>query len=79
VCRGFRQDRDRHQPAIDIQERSQVELDGVGFLATAAFDTLLKKFRFGDAWTLEHLKRAAEHGPIDWAEEERSDPLKQSK
>jgi uncharacterized protein YndB with AHSA1/START domain len=61
------------------KNRSQVELDGVGFLATPAFDTLLKKFKFGDAWTLEHLKRAAEHGPIDWAEEERSDPPKQSK
>jgi uncharacterized protein YndB with AHSA1/START domain len=61
------------------KNRSQVELDGVGFLATPGFDTLLKKFKFGDAWTLEHLKRAAEHGPIDWAEEERSDPPKQSK
>jgi hypothetical protein len=59
--------------------RSQVELDGVGFLATPAFDSLLKKFRFGDSWTLEHLKRAAEQGPIDWAAEERSDPPKQSK
>jgi uncharacterized protein YndB with AHSA1/START domain len=61
------------------KNRSAVELDGVGFLATPAFDTLLKKFKFGDSWTLEHLKRAAEHGPIDWAEEERSDPPKQSK
>jgi uncharacterized protein YndB with AHSA1/START domain len=61
------------------KNRSQVELDGVGFLATPAFDTLLKKFKFGDSWTLEHLKRAAEHGPIDWAAEERSDPPKQSK
>jgi uncharacterized protein YndB with AHSA1/START domain len=61
------------------KNRSQVELDGVGFLATPAFDTLLKRFRFGDSWTLEHLKRAAEHGPIDWAAEERSDPPKQSK
>jgi uncharacterized protein YndB with AHSA1/START domain len=60
------------------KNRSQVELDGVGFLTTPAFDTLLKKFRYGDSWTLEHLKRAAEHGPIDWAEEERSDPPKQS-
>ena len=60
------------------KNRSQVELDGVGFLATPAFDTLLKKFKFGDSWTLEHLKRAAEHGPIDWAAEERSDPPKQS-
>lgn len=61
------------------KDRSQVELDGVGFLASPAFDTLLKKFKFGDSWTLEHLKRAAEHGPIDWAEEERADPPKQSK
>jgi uncharacterized protein YndB with AHSA1/START domain len=61
------------------KDHSQVELDGVGFLATPAFDTLLRKFKFGDSWTLEHLKRAAEHGPIDWAEEERSDPPKQSK
>lgn len=61
------------------KDRSQVELDGVGFLATPAFDTLFKKFKFGDSWTLEHLKRAAEHGPIDWAAEERSDPPKQSK
>ena len=61
------------------KNRSAVELDGVGFLATPAFDTLLKKFKFGDSWTLEHLKRAAEHGPIDWAEEERSNPPKQSK
>jgi hypothetical protein len=61
------------------KDRSQVELDGVGFLATPAFDTLLKRFKFGDSWTLEHLKRAAEHGPIDWAAEERSDPPKQSK
>ena len=51
------------------KNRSRVELDGIGFLATPAFDTLLKKFRFGDSWTLEHLKRAAEHGPIDWAKE----------
>lgn len=61
------------------KNRSQVELNGVGFLATPAFDTLLKKFKFGDSWTLEHLKRAAEHGPIDWAAEEGSDPPKQSK
>jgi uncharacterized protein YndB with AHSA1/START domain len=61
------------------KNRSQVELDGVGFLATPAFDTLLKMFKFGDSWTLEHLKRAAEHGPIDWAAERRSDPPKQSK
>jgi uncharacterized protein YndB with AHSA1/START domain len=61
------------------KNRVHVELDGVGFLATPAFDTLLKKFKYGDSWTLEHLKRAAEHGPINWAEEERSDPPKQSK
>lgn len=61
------------------KNRSRVELDGIGFLTTRAFDTLLKKFRFGDSWTLEQLKRAAEHGPIDWAEEARSDPPKQSK
>ncbi len=61
------------------KNRLQVELDGVGFLTTPAFDTLLKRFRYGDSWTLEHLKRAAEHGPIDWAAEERSDPPKQSK
>jgi uncharacterized protein YndB with AHSA1/START domain len=61
------------------KNRTQVELDGIGFLATPAFDTLLKKFKYGDSWTLEHLKRAAEHGPINWAEEERSDPPKQSK
>jgi hypothetical protein len=61
------------------KNRAQVELDGVGFLATPAFDSLLKKFKFGDSWTLQHLKRAAEHGPIDWAAEERSDPPKQSK
>jgi uncharacterized protein YndB with AHSA1/START domain len=59
--------------------RTRVELDGVGFLASSSFNVLLKKFKFGDAWTLEHLKRAAEHGPIDWAAEERSDPPKQSK
>ena len=61
------------------KNRTQIELDGVGFLATPAFDTLLKKFKYGDSWTLEHLKRAAEHGPINWAEEDRSDPPKQSK
>jgi uncharacterized protein YndB with AHSA1/START domain len=61
------------------KQRSQVELDGVGFLATPAFDALLKKFKFGDSWTLEHLKSAAEHGPVDWAAEERADPPKQSK
>jgi uncharacterized protein YndB with AHSA1/START domain len=61
------------------KNRSQVELNGVGFLATPAFDALLKNFKFGDSWTLEHLKRAAEHGPIDWAAEERSNPPKQSK
>ena len=59
--------------------RTQVELDGVGFLNAPSFDALLKQFRYGDSWTLEHLKRAAEHGPIDWAEEARSDPPKQSK
>jgi uncharacterized protein YndB with AHSA1/START domain len=61
------------------KNRSIVELDGIGFLATPAFDTLLKKFKYGDSWTLEHLKRAAEQGPIDWAAEDRSDPPKQSK
>jgi polyketide cyclase/dehydrase/lipid transport protein len=59
--------------------RSSVELDGVGFLPSPAFDSLLKKFKFGDSWTLEHLKRAAEHGPIDWAAEEKSNPPKQSR
>jgi uncharacterized protein YndB with AHSA1/START domain len=61
------------------KDRTQVELDGVGFLNAPEFDALLKQFRYGDSWTLEHLKRAAEHGPIDWAEEQRSDPPKQSK
>ena len=61
------------------KSRTQIELDGVGFLNAPAFDTLLKQFRYGDSWTLEHLKRAAEHGPIDWAEEARADPPKQSK
>ena len=69
--------------AIEIQPlspgRSRVELDGVGFLATPAFDSLLKKFKYGDSWTLEHLKLAAEHGPIDWAAEEKANPPKQSK
>jgi uncharacterized protein YndB with AHSA1/START domain len=69
--------------AINLQpiskNRARVELDGVGFLATPAFDTLLKKFKYGDSWTLEHLKRAAEQGPVNWQEEERSDPPKQSK
>jgi uncharacterized protein YndB with AHSA1/START domain len=69
--------------AINLQSisknRVRVELDGVGFLATPAFDTLLRKFKYGDSWTLEHLKRAAEQGPVNWAEEERSDPPKQSK
>ena len=59
--------------------RTQVELDAVGYLNAPAFDTLLKQFRYGDSWTLEHLKRAAEHGPIDWAEEGRKDPPKQSR
>ena len=59
--------------------RTQVELDGVGFLNAPSFDALLKQFRYGDSWTLEHLKRAAERGPIDWAQEARSDPPKQSK
>jgi uncharacterized protein YndB with AHSA1/START domain len=59
--------------------RTSVELAGVGFLPGPAFDSLLKRFKFGDAWTLEHLKRAAEHGPIDWAAEEKSNPPKQSK
>ena len=49
------------------KSRTQVEIDGVGYLPTPTFDTLLKQFRFGDSWTLEHLKRAAEHGPVDWA------------
>ncbi len=61
------------------KNRSRVELDGVGFLNALAFDALLKTFKFGDSWTLEHLKRAAEHGPIDWVAEEKSEPLKQSK
>jgi uncharacterized protein YndB with AHSA1/START domain len=61
------------------KNRTQVELDGVGFLTTSAFDTLLEQFRFGDSWTLEHLKRAAEHGPIDWAAEERAARPRQSK
>lgn len=61
------------------KNRSRIELDGVGFLSSPAFDKLLNQFRYGDSWTLEHLKRAAEHGPIDWAEEERSDPPKQSR
>jgi hypothetical protein len=59
--------------------RCSVELDGVGFLPSPAFDSLLKKFKYGDSWTLEHLKRAAEHGPIDWSAEEKSNPPKQSK
>lgn len=61
------------------KSRTQVELDGVGYLNLPAFDALLKQFRYGDSWTLEHLKLAAEHGPIDWAEEARKDPPKQSK
>jgi uncharacterized protein YndB with AHSA1/START domain len=61
------------------KDRTQVELDGVGFVNAPAFDALLKQFRYGDSWTLEHLKRAAEHGPIDWAAEERANPPKQSK
>jgi uncharacterized protein YndB with AHSA1/START domain len=61
------------------KDSTEVEMDGVGFLATPAFDALLQKFRFGDSWTLEHLKRAAEHGPVDWVAEEQSDKPRQSK
>jgi uncharacterized protein YndB with AHSA1/START domain len=59
--------------------RSRVELDGVGFLPTPSFDALLTKFRFGDSWTLEHLKSAAERGPVNWSREARADPPRQSK
>jgi hypothetical protein len=58
---------------------AQVELDAVGYLPTPAFDALLKMFRYGDSWTLQQLKHAAEVGPMDWSAEAKTDPPKQSK
>src|SRR5579872_5170648 len=38
---------------------TEVELDGVGYRPGMAFDALFEKFRRGDSWTLEQLKKAA--------------------
>jgi hypothetical protein len=61
------------------KDKSLVQIDGVGYLPTPAFDQLLQKFRIGDSWTLQQLKRAAEQGPVDWKEEARANPPRQSK
>jgi uncharacterized protein YndB with AHSA1/START domain len=61
------------------KDQSLVQIDGVGYLPTPAFDKLLQMFRIGDSWTLQQLKHAAEQGPVDWKEEARSNPPRQSK
>jgi len=51
-------------------DTTEVTLTGVGFRPEPAFKALFEKFRQGDAWTLESLKKSLEGTPPDWARAE---------
>jgi len=47
--------------------RSRVSLTSVGYGAGEGFDTLYRHFEWGNAYSLNELKKRFETGPIDWA------------
>jgi uncharacterized protein YndB with AHSA1/START domain len=48
-------------------KQTRVTLTNAGYGAGERFDTLYRRFEWGDAYTLEELRRRFEHGPVDWA------------
>ncbi len=51
---------------VDAQ-RTRVITAQPGYREGAAFESVLKHFTWGNAWTLEKLKERFDSGPIDWA------------
>jgi uncharacterized protein YndB with AHSA1/START domain len=49
---------------------TQVTLTNAGYGAGERFDALYKNFEWGDAYTLEELRRRFETGPVDWSARE---------
>lgn len=47
--------------------RSRVSLTSVGYAAGEGFDFLFRHFEWGNAYSLNELKKRFETGPIDWA------------
>jgi len=47
--------------------RTRVTLTNAGYGSGERFDTLYKHFEWGDAYTLQELRRRFEKGPVDWA------------
>lgn len=49
------------------QGRTRVMLTAVGYGPGVGFDTLYRHFEWGNAYTLNELKRRFDTGPVDWA------------
>lgn len=49
------------------QGRTRVMLTAVGYGEGVGFDTLYRHFEWGNAYTLNELKRRFDTGPVDWA------------
>ncbi|HRD46755.1 MAG TPA: SRPBCC domain-containing protein [Caulobacter sp.] len=47
--------------------RTRVVLTAVGYGPGAGFDTLYRHFEWGNAYTLNELKKRFDTGPVDWA------------
>jgi uncharacterized protein YndB with AHSA1/START domain len=47
--------------------RTRVTFAQPGYRSGEPFDTVFKHFSWGNAWTLEQLKRRFDVGPVDWA------------
>ncbi len=47
--------------------RSRVSLTSVGYAAGEGFDFLFRHFEWGNAYSLNELRKRFETGPIDWA------------
>lgn len=52
------------------KERTRVVLTNAGYGPGERFDTLYRRFEWGDAYTLSELKHRYERGPVDWAARE---------
>lgn len=49
------------------QGRTRVQLTAVGYGQDPGFDVLYRHFEWGNAYTLEQLRKRFETGPVDWA------------
>lgn len=49
------------------QGRTRVQLTAVGYGKDPGFDVLYRHFEWGNAYTLDQLKKRFDTGPVDWA------------